>query len=162
MDTMETQLQDSQSMSPISKMPELESPKASIGSMVCPMDHEHETYEEEDEECPTTDEEVEVIAVHNNVCIEIDDGSASVLSPQKARATQGPEDGTPHAACPNSCPEAPVAGTGTVPTKADGLKPEEMPASLQDNEAECIVDSEDEGGKPESSNTKGVFKVRIG
>ena len=166
MDTMETQLQDSQSMSPISKMPELESPKAPSGPVGCSMDHGNETHEEEGEEdeCPTTDEEVEVIAVHDNVCITIDDDSESILSPQKAKQTQGPEDGTPAAACPNSCPEAPVADAGNVPnpTSAKILEPEEMFHAVLGNEAEDIVDSEDEGGKPESSTTKGVFKVGIG
>ena len=130
------------------------------------MDHENETYEEEgeEEECSTTDEEVEVIAVHDNVCITIDDGSESVLSPEKAKVTQGPEDGASAAACPTSCPEAPAAGPGNVPnpTKAENLKVEAVSEAVLKDEAEQILDSEEEGEKPKSSTTKGVFKVGIG
>ena len=162
MDNMETQPQDSQgplTPSPIGKMRSLDTkemdksyPETQPDPESCE-DLQEESNEEED---PTTDEEVEVVAVHDNICIDLALGEESILSPQKDH-TQGLGD---RDVCISAGSE-PHAGAGSV----DPSKKKPLPKSTEEDSGagggtqpfiEDILDSDED---PQSN--KGVFKVGI-
>lgn len=109
--------------------------------------------EEEEEEDRTTDEEVELIAIHDGCPIEIEDEDDSVLSPQKpqSKLAKGPEDAE-FAAKDAALAKEEVS----LPAPSEGVTDVQVAEEVQD-----ILDSEDEGSKENSLAKKGTFQVGV-
>ena len=122
MDNVETQLmQDSQDvlMSPISKMPQFDSQQPAAECAATDDAYDEESDESEEQ---TEDEEVEVVQIHDDICIEIEDESESVLSPKKPTDPKGLEDGSAVSATALEPTAAGSDGKVSPPTPAEVYK----------------------------------------
>ena len=164
-------------MSPVRPMPDLalqESQKVWPDSQVPETDDENDDddQEEDSEEETTTDEEVlpdEIIKIHDEELIEIDDGCVSILSPQKTRPNNQRHDlskGQPIVEgqiggdidSPSTMNEKAISMTGgglDGSAAAEQKKYEDrVAAAVQE-----VMDSEEEDGKERKASTKGVFQA---
>ena len=155
-------MQDSQdvTMSPISRMPDLamnSQPLVMPGEQ--PSGDDGGSEESDDSESATDDEEVEVVKIHDNLCIEILDEDDSVLSPVKTSTQQGlPNAGV----APFNPPPSGSVNVGEGETESLDGKVREA-SKVQEQKTfhhlqEALI-SDDENERPESSKAKGVFKA---